>query len=64
MILPEQIFRDMGTDHADKADDAEEGHAHRRDDGGGQHRYEAQRVNVDAHALRAGVAAEEDVVAP
>ena len=64
VILPEQLFRDMGTDHADKADDAEEGHAHRRDDGGGQHRHEAQRVNVDAHALRAGVAAEENVVAP
>ena len=54
----------MGTDHADKADDTEEGHAHRRDDGCGQHRHKAQRVNVDAHALRAGVAAEKDVVAP
>ena len=54
----------MGADDAHEADDTQEGHADRGDEGGQQHGQKAQQVHMDAHGSGGGFAAEEGVVLP
>ena len=54
----------MGADNAHKADNAEEGYAHCRDDRSQQHGRKAQPVHRHAHALGCGVPAQEGVELP
>ena len=64
MILPEQLFGNVGADDAHKADDTQEGNAHRGDERCQQHGDESQPVHMDAHGPGGGLTAEESIVFP